>query len=651
MPFGVMGKVLWVDLTTGQTFEEIIPESVYRRFLSGIGLAAYLLYRDIPPEANALGPENILCFVSGILAGTNSLFTGRWMAAAKSPLTGTWGEANCGGTLAPAIKRCGYDGIFVKGTSPHPVYLLVYNGKIELRNAVDIWGKDAVETDEILRGAHPNSAVACIGTAGEKRSLMAGICNDSGRLAARSGLGAVMGSKMLKAVVLAGREKILVKDKQAMQKMNTPAYRWVRANIPLPPGRILKYVGSLMRLLPFQWAQDGLLYKSMLNRWGTVSMNQVSVEMGDAPVKNWRGSEKTFPLQRSDSTNPDYILNSQKKKYHCRACALGCGGIVTNAHGMESHKPEYETVLSWGGLLENNDLDSIFQINDRLNRAGIDSISAGATVAFAFECAEHNLLPPEFATGSSLRWGDSQAILALVDQIIAREGIGALLADGSRIAAQRIGPQAAAFAVHAGGQELAMHDGRNDPGFALHAVVEPMPGRHTSGSQLYYEMFRLWTRIPGVPRQKFFYKKHTKYQANEEQAAAAVACSRFGQVINGAGMCLFGAFIGVSRIPLFEWLNAATGWKLKPEDYMDAGSRIQTLKQIFNIKQGAPLRHEISLRAVGQPPLTHGANQGRTLNIDQMVRQYWELSGWDPETGIPGKAAINDLALDGFERQ
>ncbi len=186
-----------------------------------------------------------------------------------------------------------------------------------------------------------------------------------------------------------------------------------------------------------------------------------------------------------------------------------------------------------------------------------------------------------------------------------------------------------------------MHDGRNDPGFALHAVVEPMPGRHTSGSQMYYEMFQLWKKVPGLPKAKPLYGKDSKYASTgkhaSELAAAAVACSRFSQVMNGAGLCLFGAFIGVHRLPVFEWLNAATGWQEAPEGYLRAGARIQALKQLFNARQGVPLRHAISPRAVGLPPLQPGANRGRSLDMDAMVREYWSAAGWDPETGMPGE--------------
>ena len=651
MPSAYMGKVLFVDLTLGQTREEIIPDDVYRKFLSGLGLAAWILYRDIPAGADPLGPQNVLGFAAGLLVGTNSLFTGRWVVAAKSPLTGTWGEANCGGTLAPAIKRCGYDAIFFTGVSHTPVYLLVRDGKVELRDASYLWGADAVEAEKMLLEAHPHSSVACIGTAGEKRSLIAGICNDGGRLAARSGLGAVMGSKNLKAVVLRGSTPVRVHNAREMQRLSKRGFAYTKFHIPLPPGALTRWIGTLFRVMPWAMAQDGMLYKWMLRQWGTISMNQISVEMGDAPVQNWRGSSKTFPFRRSDTSNPDRIIHTEERKYHCRSCALGCGGIVRMPEdsklpeGEESHKPEYETVLSWGGLLMNENLESIYRINDRLNRAGMDSISAGATVAFAIECAEQGLLTKEQLDGIDLRWGSAAAVEALLEKMIAREGIGDLLADGSRAAAQRIGQGTETLAMQSGGQELAMHDGRNDPGFALHAAVEPMPGRHTNGSGLYYEMFQLWRKVPGLPKIPKFYHKDEKYRATPNQAKAAVACSRFSQVMNGAGLCLFGAFIGVHRLPVFEWINAAAGWNLPPEELMETGARIQALKQMFNVREGMPLRHAINPRVLGLPPVPHGANQGRSLDMDAMVRAYWQESGWDPETGIPTESTLTTLGL------
>ena len=231
--------------------------------------------------------------------------------------------------------------------------------------------------------------------------------------------------------------------------------------------------------------------------------------------------------------------------------------------------------------------------------------------------------------------------------MIRREGIGDLLADGSRVAARRIGKRAERWAMHAGGQELGMHDGRYDPGFALHYSVEPTPGRHTIGSQMYYEMFRLWEKIPELPDVSLVYTKGSKYDIAEEKIAAAAACSRFMNILNGTGACLFGARLGVERFPLFEWLNAATGWNATPIDYMAVGERVQTLKQAFNIRHGvAPKSFKANPRTHGIPPLEKGANAGRSVAIDAMMRAYWRQFGWDPETGEPDRAQLKRWGLD-----
>ncbi|NTW17340.1 MAG: aldehyde ferredoxin oxidoreductase, partial [Syntrophaceae bacterium] len=449
MKFGCMGKILWVDLATREIRDEIIPDDVYERYLSGMGLAAYILYNRIPAGADPLGPENILGFVSGLLAGTGSLFAGRWMVVGKSPLTGGWGEANCGGSFAPAIKRCGYDGIFVKGISESPVYLCVKNGSAELRDASHVWGRDAIESEEMLIAeTGGKSQVAVIGPAGEKCSLISGVCNDRGRLAARSGLGAVMGAKKLKAVVLDGKRRIDVHNRAEIKRLSQMCNKWVQFQPPFLPGKMAAYVGTLMRVLPVQMAMDGLLYKTLLKKWGTGSMNQMSVEMGDSPIKNWKGTNEDWGIARSRSVNPDAIRRHEKVKYHCYACPLGCGGICTmqGKYG-ETHKPEYESVLSLGGLSMNADLESIFHLCDVLNRAGMDTISAGATVAFAIECYEAGILTKEDTDGLELTWGNSVAVVALIEKMVRREGIGDLLADGVKVAARKIGKNADEYAM------------------------------------------------------------------------------------------------------------------------------------------------------------------------------------------------------------
>lgn len=646
----VTGKILWVDLTNGTFREEQVPEQVYQNFLSGMGLAAYYLYRHIPAGADPLGPDNILGFVSGLLTATGSMMTGRWMAAAKSPLTGTWGDANCGGTLAPAIKQCGYDGIFFTGVSPRPVYLYVGHGKMELRDAADLWGKDTRETEDAIIAAHKGKdvCVASIGMAGEKLSLIAGISNDQGRMAARSGLGAVMGSKKLKALALQGVYPVKAAHPDEMKRLTDRFSRTAAFQPPFLNGVGTRLLGVAMRLMPLQMRQDGILYKFFLTKYGTTGLNQFSIETGDAPIRNWAGTNEDFNAAHSGSVDPDRIREREYSKYHCYSCPVGCGGMTHFNQGKsETHKPEYESVLALGGMLLNEDLESIFVANEMLNRAGMDSISAGSTMAFAFECYERGLITTADTDGLELKWGSAPAVLGLLEKMIRREGIGDLLADGSRAAARRMGRGADEYSLQAGGQELAMHDGRNDPGFVLHAVVEPTPGRHTIGSYLYYEMFQLWRRDKNLPRVRpRFYPKHSKFTNDPEKAAWAAASSQFTALLNGAGGCIFGAFMGVHRFPIFEWLNASTGWNRTPEEYMRIGWNIQTVRQAFNAREGMALNHAVSPRLLGRPPLQRGANRNASVSIENLTHLYWQAIGWNPATGCPSAEALVGLGLD-----
>ena len=646
----VMGKVLWIDLSTQQFREEKIPENIYQDFLSGMGLAAHLLYEHIPPGADPLGPHNVLGFVSGLLTGTPSLFSGRWMAVGKSPLTNTWGDSNCGGYFSLAIKKCGYDGIFFTGQSEQPVYLWVDPGGPQLLPADDLWGSDASEAESTLlerHGGQRKPGVVCIGTAGEKRSLIAGISHDFGRMAARSGLGAVMGSKKLKAVVLAGAQPVPVADPQQMKALCQKPAKITRFRIPLS-ARMMILAGKLLRNPWFKLRWDGIAFSGVLRKWGTVGMNQTSIEWGDAPIKNWAGTHEDFPLDESKQISPDAIADLEDNKYHCLACPLGCGGEIRAVGKVQpSHRPEYETTLAFSGLVLNNDYQLVIEVNDLLNRAGMDTISAGGTVAAAIEWYQDGLLTREDTGGLDLTWGDRDAILTLVKAMITREGIGDVLADGSKRAAERLKIADRQAAVAAGGSELAFHDSRLDPGFGLHAGVEPAPGRHTSGAFIYYILFRLWTRMTGLPKPPLISSKKQNFIPSETLIQRAVAISKFTNYYNALGICLFGIYIGVDRLPLFEWTNAATGWSRTPQDYMTIGHRIQTLRQLFNIKQGVePIDIKVSRRALGIPPQESGPNQGNQIDYPAMRRMYWEQIGWDPDTGYPTQETLVALGLD-----
>lgn len=654
---GYMGKVLIVDLSTGDIKDQEIDDSVYENLLSGVGLGAYMLYNNIPKGADPLGPDNMLGFVSGLLTGTGSVMTGRWLAVCKSPLTGGWGDANCGGTFSPSIKQCGYDGILFKGQSRKPVYLYVDNSGAVLKDASHVWGKDAVEAEEILEKENftrKKPSVAVIGQAAEKLSLISGICNDRGRIAARSGVGAVMGSKKLKAVVLAGSKPIKCYDPETIKNISRGYSEKVRnSNLPgLVKGGVLPMLSSIMAKPKTYVVLDGMMSASMLKRWGTIFSNTYGLPNGDSPIKNWSGSIVDYNKSYYRNINPDKVIRREEKKYHCYSCVIGCGGIcdlkdVGKSEFSHTHKPEYETVCAFGGLLMNRDLDSIFYINELLNRAGMDSISAGNTVAFAIECYENGILTKDDTNGLELKWGNSDAIVSLVKKMISREGIGDILADGVRMAVGRIGRGSEKYAVHAGGQEPGMHDPRLDPIMGVHFSADPTPGRHTVGAGLYYNYMRLWEDVSWAPRVRNRSLKSEDYKASDENGLKSAAGSCCKQLVDGAGGCMFAAITGIPNWRIFDYLNASTGWNKTPDEYMEIGRRMQTLRQMFNIREGVdPISFKMSDRIVGVPPLKDGPNAGKTVPIQDMMGYHWKHLGWDSETGIPTREIVEKLGLD-----
>ncbi len=655
-----MGKVLDVDLGNRTFTERAIPEQVWLDYMGGIGLAASLLYEGIPAGADALGPDNILCFASGLLTGTGAVMTGRWMVACKSPLTGGWGDANCGGTLSPAIKQCGWDAILFHGIASEPLVFVADQKGPRLEPAGELWGQDAIATEENLLARYKEGrrpSVATIGPAAEKLSLISGISNDGGRYAARSGVGAVMGSKKLKALVLRGSRSVPVADSEAVKAISKAYSKKVRAmNLPgLMRGRFLPLLGKIMggsQVVPL----DGILSAGIMKRWGTIYNNLAGAVNGDSPMKNWGGSVKEFGPRQYQKLNPDRIVAKEVRKYHCHSCVIGCGGIVDVRDALagtgiadgaiHSHKPEYETACSFGALCLNDDLDTIYRCNEICNRSGLDTISAGSTIAFAIECFENGIITKDDTGGLELRWGDSKAMVTLLGMMARREGFGDILADGVRVAALRIGRGSERFAMHAGGQEPGMHDPRLDPMMGVAFSADPTPGRHTISASVYYNVSHIWEGLDWAPRSTKVYSKSEEYIASDREADKSVAGACAKQVLDAAGGCLFALATGFQHWRLFDYLDAATGVKRGPAGWMEAGRRIQTLRQLFNIKQGlSPADSIMHPRMAGKPPLEAGPLAGKTVPIEQMVFDYWRRFGWDPKTGIPLPETLNALDL------
>jgi aldehyde:ferredoxin oxidoreductase len=650
-----MGKILWVDLDKEEIHEEDVPEEVYRDFLSGYGLGVKVLYENIPRGADPLGPENVLGFCSGLLTGTGTPFSGRYIVVGKSPLTGGWGDANSGGHFTIAIKQAGYDGIFFKGIAKEPVYLYIDGDKKELRSAKGLWGKDCYETEDALRKElGKRFKVACIGPGGERCIRYAGISCDKGRFAARSGLGCVMGSKKLKALAISGKAKAKPHNRERLKEVTEP-YLARFKGVPLlgkgPLGTILRWTARILRFSPVQPRLMSDTWREILRRYGTCGVTAMAAESGDSPVKNWFGAGcEDFPLDRSLKISDENVIRYEVKKFHCYACPLGCGGIMELKDGPykleeECHKPEYETLCAFGTLCLNDDLESIFKLNDMCNRAGIDTISTGAVVAFAVNCAEEGIINEEETGGIALGWGYAPGMIALLEKIIAREGIGDLLAEGVKIAAEKIGKGSDRFAFHAGGQELPMHDPKFDPGYGLAYSAEPTPGRHTTGGYTWQELadmgekFRDW---PGIP---MLITGSEKY-GPEGKGTRNAMFSKYAQVMNGAGLCLFGLSSGAG-IPVIDWLNATTGWDLSPEEYLAIGERILTLRHCFNLREGVtPRVMKAPPVSYGDPPLERGPLAGVTLDMDRMIEDYFREFDWDRETGMPSRQRLTVLGLD-----
>jgi aldehyde:ferredoxin oxidoreductase len=654
---GYTGKILFIDLDF-KTYEVIQPDStIYENYLSGVGLASYYLYNSIPKDANPLGNKNVIAFVSGLLTGTGSLITGRWLVATKSPLTGGWGDANCGGTFSPAIKQCGYDGIFVKGISQEPCYIHIDNKSVTFVDAKDLWGMDSVETEEILekrysKGKKPS--IATIGQAGENLSLISGIVNEKGRIAARSGVGAVMGSKRLKAIVLQGSLPIKAVDTQGIKELSAELANKVRS-FTLPnfvKGSLLPLGGSFLGNSKKVTPLDGMMLMPIMKKWGTPGTTTMAATMGDSPIKNWSSTIKEFDKSYYKKFNPDIVTKREYEKYHCYSCIIGCGGKskindLSDGKYDHTHKPEYETLSSFGSLIMSKDIDSIYIINEMLNRAGMDTISAGHVVSHLMESFDKGLISEEDLDGIRIVWGDSKAAIKILEKMIKREGVGDLLADGVKVAASKLGKTTDKYAIHCGGQEPAMHDSRLDPMLGVIYSADTTPGRHTTGSSQYYNLIRLWDKVSWAPKVKR-YDKSDEYVASEEEALKTVANVAYKQFVDSIGGCLFAMILGVQHWKIFEWSNLATGWNKTPDDYMEIGRRIQTTKQLFNLKHSIdPLSFKMPDRLSGKPPLESGPTKGKTLPIDEMITNFFYASGWD-NNGVPTNKIIKELKLDTF---
>jgi aldehyde:ferredoxin oxidoreductase len=414
--------------------------------------------------------------------------------------------------------------------------------------------------------------------------------------------------------------------------------------------KMLGLTGKITRSGILYPRQPADLWRMLLRKFGTPSLTAMSAESGDSPIKNWGGiGYKDFPLENSQKIGAETVLKYQEKKYGCHSCPLRCGGIMRITEGPhiinEMHKPEYETICAFGSLLLNDDIFSIFKLNDLVNRAGMDSISTGSVVAFAMECFENGILTPKETDGLELNWGNTDAVIKLTEMIIKREGIGDILADGVKPASEKIGRGSEVFAVHCGGVEAPMHDPRFDPGFIFSYCLEPTPGRHTISSYQFLDLQHIEKKFSRAEKVPAMTTRKERYRYDNKGKGIAVN-SLYKTLIDCAGVCLFGTQIG-GNIPLCEWMNAATGWDLSNDDYLLIAERVHQLRHAFNIREAInPIRDfRPHPRLYGDPPFSKGPARKVTLDMDKLGKSYYEAMSWDLDTGRPHIQHLKDLGL------
>ncbi len=613
---GVLNKIAWVDLSSRTIEIEEPGDRVYADYLGGYGTGAYYLYQRQPAMSEPLGPENTLGFVTGPLTGTAAITGNRFTVVGKSPKTGGWGDSNCGGSFGPALKQAGLDAIYFTGVSEKPVYVLAQDGQVSLHDASELWGKGCVETEDWFKKTYGRKAhSAVIGRAGENASHLACIINDGGRAAGRSGLGAVMGSKRIKGLVAVATGRVPVAEEEKLTALRK-------------------------QILNRYYNDDNGIYY-LLHHLGTPGVLEGGVVSGDTPIRNWRGWMESFP--EYNAIDGDAAKALVKKRYGCWRCPVACGAHVEVAQGPyagQGHRPEYETLAAFGSACLNHNLESICRVNNICNDAGMDTISVGATVAFAIECFEKGVITSQDTEGLELTWGNHEAIVKVTEQMARGEGFGGeALGDGIRQATGRLGAEATGCAMECGGEELPYHDPRAFPGIAASYVADATPGRHTQFGSFYAELGFVPPEL-GHPEITDKYTYSGKGDAHKH-------VSNFGHVVNMAGVCQFASCITPAPV-LAEFLSLAMGMPFTLESILEIGERAANLRIAFNLREGVLNKNDYKLppRVVGDPPLDGGATKGVTVDNEIQLRDYFAAMGWNPDTGVPRRDVFQRLGLD-----
>ncbi|MEM1507481.1 MAG: aldehyde ferredoxin oxidoreductase family protein [Candidatus Bathyarchaeia archaeon] len=608
---GYAGKIVEVNLSNGRVKEENLDLSLARRLIGCLGISSKIMLEMVDRDVEPLSPENKLIFATGVLTGSNAPAACKSIIVSRSPLTNIWGESIFSANSGIELKRAGYDMLLVDGKAEKPVYLWIHDGGIEIRDASGIWGMDTFTACESIKKdlGERKAAVASIGPAGERLVRLASIISDNGRAAGRCGLGAVMGSKNLKAIAVLGSRRIDVANPEALAGLSR---------------EIVEIVKDRMKAF---------------TEYGTSRGVVAFEEMGNLPIKNWimgrfPGAEKISGMKMAET-----ILSDRKS---CFSCPVACGRYVKISEGpyapLEGYGPEYETIAALGSLCMNDNLEAIAKANDLCNRFGLDTISVGATIAFAMECYEKGIVTKEDTGGVELRWGDPDAIIKMVVLIGRREGFGAILGEGVKRAAEIIGKGAERYAMHVKGLEIPMHNPYRFKEMGLQYAVSERGACHLRGLSM------LPSR--GILLPDIGFNEKLDGFAIEGKAHVVKVMQDVCRVVDALGICKFVyLFGGVPLRKIVQLYTAVTGWETTLEDLLRAGERIWMLQRLFNVRMGVSRKDDTLPRRFLEEPMVDGAAKGQTVNLEPMLEEYYVERGLDCE-GRPRREKLLELGLD-----
>lgn len=614
---GYTGKILRIDLTNGASKVTELERALARGFLGGRGFNVKRMYDEIPPGTDPLGPENKLYFATGPLVGTSFPTASRFNVSAKSPQTGILGDTNAGGHFASEMKYAGYDQIVLEGRSSKPVYVHVSDGDVELRDASHLKGRGVYETDEIIKSDLGDRRVqtAIIGPAAENGVKFAGIFANLMRAAARTGMGSVMASKGVKALVIRGTGSVSVSKPRMFEELVEDIEEQIRSHE--------QYQGR--------------------RRMGTTRILLMANAAGFLPTRHYTAG--TFE-HAAEVSGERLAEEFNVKGRGCFACTIPCSRfyvVKSGEHaGLYGEGPEYESQGSFTARMGNRSLETALKANDLCNRLGLDILTTAESISWAMELHEKGMLTSEEADGLDLSWGNGETILALIDKIARREGFGDVLADGTRMSAKKLG-RGMDLTMQVKGLDIIMADPRGLKGFGLGYAVSSRGGDHLR-SEPFLELEddpEIGERMFGVPdaTMRLAYRGKGKLVSYFEDWNAVIdALEPCKNIMQNMEILTFDL---ASKV-----IEATTGLRMTPAEIRRVGERIINIERAFNVREGIRRKDDTLPRRFMEEPLTEGASKGTVFELEPMIDEYYGERGWDLETGIPTAETLKRLGLD-----